>query len=190
MIGLIGRVVPIKDIKTFIRTMQIAINDDPQIEGWIIGPGEEDPDYVDECSTLVSSLSLSDKIKFLGMQNVKEILPQLGLVMLTSISEAQPLVLLEAMAAGIPCIATEVGSCREIIDGMSGPDSELGSCGKIIQIASPSEGARAIKAVFNSSAQWLTMGDIGRKRVQTYYVEQMMYQSYRELYREAIAWQA
>lgn len=158
VVGLIGRIVPIKDIKTFIRSMRIAINKNPVLEGWIIGPAEENPDYLDECKTLVDSLNLTGKVKFLGMQNVTEILPKLGVVILTSISEAQPLVLLEAMAAGIPCIATEVGSCREILYGMSTDDRNLGSCGLIIPIASPSACAGAIETMLNDQLKWLEMG--------------------------------
>lgn len=189
VVGLIGRVVPIKDIKTFIRSMRVAINRDHKLEGWIIGPADEDIEYYEECKTLVESLSLTGKIKFLGMQNVKEILPKIGVVILTSISEAQPLVLLESMAAGIPCIATEVGSCREIIYGMSDDDKALGSCGEIIQIASPNSTADAINFILSDTVNWKKMGDIGRKRVKKYYVENMMYESYKKIYSEGISWQ-
>lgn len=190
VVGLIGRVVPIKDIKTFIRSMRVAINNDPELEGWIIGPADEDLEYYEECKTLVESLSLTQQVKFLGMQKVKEILPKLGVVILTSISEAQPLVLLEGMAAGIPCIATEVGSCREIVYGMSDEDRALGTCGEIIQIAAPNVAAKAINSILSDPEQWRKMGDIGRQRVQKFYVEKMMYQAYKDLYSEGIAWQA
>jgi len=60
----------------------------------------------------MASLGLEGKVHFLGFQNIQDILPQLGLMVLTSISEAQPLVILEAWAAGTPVISTDVGSCR------------------------------------------------------------------------------
>lgn len=189
VVGLIGRVVPIKDIKTFIRAMRVAINNDPNLEGWVIGPADEDLAYFEECKSLVESLSLKQNIKFLGMQSVKDILSKLGVVILTSISEAQPLVLLEAMAAGIPCIATEVGSCREIIHGMSDEDKALGACGEIVQIAAPNVAANAINRILSNDSNWQQMGDIGRIRVRTYYVESMMYESYRSLYKEGVLWQ-
>lgn len=186
VVGLVGRVVPIKDIKTFIRTIRGAVETLPDVEGWIIGPTEEDEDYVHECELLIESLGLENNVKMLGSQNVAEIMPQLGVMMLTSISEAQPLVLLEAMAAGIPCIATEVGACREIIDGAAGEDAALGSCGEIIPIASPIDGANAITRVLGDAEQWRKAGDIGKSRVVRYYDEKMMYDSYRRLYQEAI----
>ena len=106
--------------------------------------------------------------------------------MLTSISEAQPLVLLEAMAAGIPCITTEVGACREIIDGASGEDAALGSAGTLIQIANPAQAAHAIIDILTNTAQWQKTGDIGKQRVTRYYHETDMYGAYRTLYQEAI----
>lgn len=186
VVGLIGRVVPIKDVKTFIRTIRAAISEFPRLEGWIIGPLEEDPDYVNECTMLIESLGMQDQVKLLGNQNVAEIMPKLGSMMLTSISEAQPLVLLEAMAAGIPCIATDVGACREIIEGRSGEDTELGKSGEVISIASPTDGAKAISLVLSHAERWQQAGDIGRQRVIKYYDESMMYEAYRQLYQGAI----
>lgn len=186
VVGLVGRVVPIKDIKTFIRTIRGALEALPDLEGWIIGPKEEDRDYVQECELLIESLGLSNNVKMLGNQNVAEMMPKLGIMMLTSISEAQPLVLLEAMASGIPCIATEVGACREILDGAEGEDAALGSAGEIIPIASPIEGAKAIVKMLNDADAWRLSGDIGKARVNRYYDEQSMYDAYRNLYKEAI----
>ena len=44
VVGLVGRVVPIKDIKTFIRTIRALVETIPDLEGWIIGPRDEDKD--------------------------------------------------------------------------------------------------------------------------------------------------
>ena len=61
---LIGRVVPIKDIKTFIRAMRRVVNLMPEAEGWIAGPEDEDPGYAEECRNLAESLDLSDRSSF------------------------------------------------------------------------------------------------------------------------------
>lgn len=186
VVGLVGRVVPIKDIKTFIRTLKGAAEKIPTIEGWIIGPTEENETYAHECRLLIESLGLEGRVKMLGSKNVAEIMPELGIMMLTSVSEAQPLVLLEAMASGIPCIATEVGACREIIDGVEGDDACLGSCGEIIPIASPLAGTNAIIQLLSDAEAWRKIGDIGKVRVAKYYDQKLMYDSYRFLYKGAI----
>lgn len=119
---LIGRVVPIKDIKTFIRAMRRVVNRMPHVQAWVAGPTAEDPAYADECQNLVDSLGLQANVRFLGMQKVEELLPKVGVVVLSSISEALPLVILEAQAAGVPVVSTDVGSCRQLIDGLEPQD--------------------------------------------------------------------
>ena len=68
-------------------------------------------------------------MKFLGFQKPDEIFPKLGLTVLTSISEALPLVMLESFASGVPVVATDVGSCRELIEGRLPEDRALGPAG-------------------------------------------------------------
>lgn len=185
VIGLIGRVVPIKDIKTFIRTVFLLTEDFPTIKGLIIGPQEEDLKYVEECELLIQSLNLSSNVELVGSKNVEHVLPQLGAVILTSISEAQPLVLLEAMAAGIPCVATDVGACSEMLIGTTEEDRAIGPAGMIVSIANPGEKAKAIKTLLSDSSKWQMYGNNGRKRVTSYYEEKDMFDAYRNLYGEA-----
>lgn len=68
MIGLLGRIVPIKDIKTFIRAMRTIVIQLPEAEGWLIGPEDEDKEYAEECRNLVQELGLEEKVRFLGFQ--------------------------------------------------------------------------------------------------------------------------
>ncbi|NQD37312.1 GT4 family glycosyltransferase PelF [Permianibacter sp. IMCC34836] len=187
VLGLIGRVVPIKDIKTFIRTMRILANARPDAEGWIVGPEDEDLSYVQECKDLVDSLGLQRNVKFLGFQNVAEILPQLGLMVLTSISEALPLVILEAFASGVPCVATDVGSCRELIEGSTAEDKAMGSAGAVVAIADPESTAQAALALLNDPERWQSAQRAGLQRVEKYYDDRMMFGAYRELYQATLA---
>lgn len=186
VVGLVGRVVPIKDVKTFIRAMRGVVSAMPEAQGWIVGPEEEDPAYVGECRNLVASLGLKDKVRFLGFRKLGEVLPDLGLMVLTSISEAQPLVILEAWAAGTPVVSSDVGSCREMIEGGSTEDRDLGCAGEIVAIADPQATARAILQLLQNPKRWQAAQSAGLQRVRRYYSEALMLQRYRGLYRDAM----
>ncbi len=187
---LIGRVVPIKDIKTFIRAMRKISTHLPQAEAWIAGPTDEDPGYVEECQELVRFLGLEDKVKFLGFQQMTELLPKVGIVVLSSISEALPLVLLEGYAAGIPALATDVGSCRQLIEGLPGEDAALGTSGRIVRIADPEMMADAALELLTNPAAWQAASQSAIRRVEKYYTQELLFAQYLELYEKNLAWQA
>lgn len=182
---LIGRVVPIKDIKTFVRAMRRVANELPGAEGWIAGPAEEDPSYADECKSLVRSLGLEDNIKFLGFQKVEDLMPRIGLVVLSSISEALPLVLLEGYAAGVPAVSTDVGSCRQLVEGLDAADQALGHSGKIVPIADPQKLADAALSLLTNPTAWHAASTSAIARVERYYTDTMMFDRYRAVYEKA-----
>jgi glycosyltransferase involved in cell wall biosynthesis len=186
VVGLIGRVVPIKDVKTFLRALRGVISAMPHVEGWIVGPEEEDPQYAGECRSLLASLGLEGKVHFLGFQRIEDILPQLGLMVLTSISEAQPLVILEAWAAGTPVVSSDVGSCRELIEGRTAEDRDLGCGGTVVAIADPQATTTAILELLRNPQRWQDAQTSGVQRVNLYYSQALMLQRYRDLYHAAM----
>ncbi|MBK3332334.1 DUF3492 domain-containing protein [Persephonella atlantica] len=191
VISLIGRVVPIKDIKTFIKAMRIVVNSIPDAEGWIVGPEDEDPDYARECHFLVETLGLENNVKFLGFQNIKEILPKTGILTLTSISEGMPLVVIEGFAAGVPAVTTDVGSCRQLIyGGLDEEDIKLGKAGEVVPIANPSALAQAYIKMLSDEEYWRKCQKTALLRVERYYSLERFLDSYRNIYREALeVWQ-
>ena len=191
VITLIGRVVPIKDIKTFIKAMRIVANHLPTVEGWIVGPEDEDPDYAEECHFLVNSLGLQENVKFLGFQNIKEILPKTGILTLTSISEGMPLVVIEGFAAGVPAITTDVGSCSQLIyGGIDEEDKKLGKAGEVVSIANPEALAEAYLKLLKDENLWKRCQQTALERVKKYYSLEKFLNSYRKIYNEALnQWQ-
>ncbi len=187
---LIGRVVPIKDVKTYIRAFPLIRAKLPQAQAWIAGPEDEDPTYVEECRALVASLGVADGVKFLGFQKLTELLPKIGLVVLSSISEALPLVVLEAYAAGLPVVCTDVGSCRQLVFGLPGEDAALGASGRIVRIADPAGLAQAALELLTDPAAWHTASQAAIKRVERFYDQRLMFDRYRALYRKHGLWQA
>jgi len=184
---LIGRVVPIKDIKTFVRAMRRVVNELPGAEGWIAGPADEDPAYAQECQSLVRSLGLEANIRFLGFQKVEDLMPRIGLVVLSSISEALPLVLLEGYAAGVPAVSTDVGSCRQLVEGLDAEDQALGPSGKIVPIADPQQLADAALSLLQEPAAWQAASQAAIARVERYYTDTQMFDRYRTVYDQAFA---
>jgi glycosyltransferase involved in cell wall biosynthesis len=184
---LIGRVVPIKDVKTFIRAMRSVVTRLPHAQGWIAGPEDEDKEYAHECRLIVESLGLQDAVKFLGFQQMTELLPKVGVVVLSSISEALPLVILEGYAAGIPCVSTDVGSCRQLIEGGVPEDRALGNSGAVVRIADPQALGNAVADLLEDPQRWHAAANAGIARVEKFYTAQMMFDQYRELYEESMA---
>ena len=184
VLALIGRVVPIKDIKTFIRAMQIIHSEMPDAQGWLYGPEDEDEEYAKECRMLVDSLGLNDVVKFKGFGKPDDIFPGIGLTVLTSVSEGQPLVVLEGFAAGIPAVTTDVGSCRELIEGVSEADILLGRSGSVVPIANAELFAKDAVALLSDATAWRSASEAAIARVERFYDEKIMIERYQQVYRE------
>lgn len=184
-IALIGRVVPIKDVKCFIRAIHLA-RAEVAVEAFVLGPLDEDPDYALECTQLVELLELQGAVTFTGSVDVKEWLPRMDLVALTSVSESQPLVVLEANAAGLPSICTDVGGCRELLEGRAGDDARLGPSGLVVQVASPDAVADAVVALARQPERYAALARAAVLRVERYYGEEVLFAGYRRLYRELV----
>jgi glycosyltransferase involved in cell wall biosynthesis len=180
-VALIGRVVPIKDVRSFIQAVAQARKAVPTLRALIAGPEEEDAVYVMECKDLAAREGLQDTLEFLGQTDIPKLLPQLDLVALTSISEAMPLVLLEAGAASVPAVATDVGACREILLGRDG-DAVSGEGGMIVPVGDTEAMAAAISTLLRDRARTRAMGLLLRRRVDTTYNKQTIDRCYRDVY--------
>jgi glycosyltransferase involved in cell wall biosynthesis len=185
-VALIGRVVPIKDIKTFLRSCAILREFVPDVRVWVLGPLDEDPDYVAECRQLASRLDLEATVEFKGPVALADYYPRIDVVVLTSVSEAQPLVILEAAAVGVPSVATDVGSCREMILGRSDEQPSFGPAGAVTPLANPAATADAIRRLLTDGAFYQRCSEAARARVRSYYDKPKLDRAYAELYRDQI----
>lgn len=185
-VALIGRVVPIKDVKTFVTAAGLLRERIPDLRALILGPTEEDPDYFEQCRTLVRDLGLEGTIVFTGQVNIVDHMPDIHVVALTSLSESQPLVILEAGAAGIPFVATNVGSCREILEGRPDETPRLGPGGIVTDLVAPSAVAEAIGDLLLDKEKRRRYGETLRERVRRYYTSERSAGAYRDLYRRLI----
>jgi glycosyltransferase involved in cell wall biosynthesis len=178
-------VVPIKDVITFIKSCDLALRE-TALDIRIIGPDDEDPAYAARCRGLVESLGRQDSVRFVGPQPLAQIYGDLDVVVLTSFSEGQPLVILEAYAAGLPVIATDVGACREMVEGRSGEDRQLGTSGVVTRVAVPQDTAAALVRLAGDADLRRRLGQVGRQRVSAYYQRGDMLDAYRALYQKEV----
>jgi len=187
VITLIGRVVSIKDIKTFIRAIRVTANIIPDVEAWVVGPEDEEKEYAQECRDLINILDVKSNIKFLGFQNIVDILPKSGILTLTSISEGMPLVILEGFAAGVPCVSTDVGSCKELIYGGEDPrDKALGRAGVVCEIANVKQLADGYIELLTDEKKWLKAQETAIKRVNMFYTQEIFLNNYKRVYEDIL----
>ena len=179
-VGAILRIVPIKDVMTLIRAFKIVKDTVDSAKLYLIGPADEDKEYYQQCLGLVKLLKLEKDIIFTGRVDVKEYLKKIDVLVLTSISEGQPLVILEGMASGIPIVSTDVGGCKELLE----EDGHEGSCGIVTNLVSASETAAMIIRLIKNPDLRKQMGKNGRIRAERIYSEKSFIDSYKRLYEE------
>ena len=178
-VGAVLRVTPIKDVKTMIQAFGFAKKKQPRLKLWIMGPWEEDQEYAEECFEMVKALGLTD-VEFTGRVDIREYLGRMDMTILTSISEGQPLTILESYAAKKPVIATDVGNCRGLIYG---EDDDFGEAGILTHIMNVKEIAEAMTDLAANRAMRRRMGESGYKRLMSKYTIEKMKATYEEIYR-------
>lgn len=179
-IGAVLRVTPIKDVKTMIQAFGFAKEKEPRLKLWIMGPWEEDREYAQECFDLVESMHIQD-IVFTGRINVRDYLGRMDATILTSISEGQPLTILESYAAHKPVIATDVGNCYGLIYGEG---DDFGEAGILTHIMNVEEIAGAMIAMAEKTTMRQQMGEAGYQRVMSKYRIEHMQEAYWNIYRD------
>lgn len=182
-IGAVVRFAPIKDVKTMIYAFYELASRHPKIRLHIMG-GVDDQEYAEECYAMVRQMELTNVI-FTGRVNVVSYMEKLDFTILTSISEGQPLSVLESLAARRPCVTTDVGCCRELLEGASG--DVAGAAGYCVPPMYREGLADAMEKMCANRRRRLRMGEIGTMRVNQYYRHERMLERYRDLYREVEA---
>lgn len=169
VIGWIGRLVPVKDCGTFIKAASLLKNVPPThpsplrgegggIKFLVVGDGPE-RQRMEEMAE-----KLGVKGIFTGTRmDVYDIIQAMDLLVLSSLNEGLGRVLLEAMAAGKPIVATKVGGVPEVVkDGITGI---------LVSPSNPVEMASAITNILNNPDMMSIMGEEGRKWVRSFDIQ-------------------
>ena len=179
-IGAVLRVTPIKDVKTMIQAFSFAKEREPRLKLWIMGPTDEDEGYARECREQVEALGIEDVV-FTGRIDIREYLGRMDMTILTSLSEGQPLTILEGYAAHKPAIATDVGNCRGLIYG---ENDGFGDAGIVAHIMNVEEIAQAMVDLARNEPMRLQMGENGYQRVVSGYQIEHMREKYQKIYKD------
>lgn len=186
-IAAIARVTPIKDIKTMIYTFSRLKEEVKNARLHILGGFEDDAAYYQECVSLIKFLEVKD-ILFAGVVDVPKYLENIDFTLLTSISEGQPFAILESMAAGRPLVATDVGSCRELIEG---ENDTFGPAGIFAPPMNQTELLNALIEMCRNKRMREEMGAAGRQRIIKNHKLDEMVNKYLSVYKKAVkSWQA
>lgn len=134
-LGMVARLEHHKDQPNLIRALALLRDLGVHADLWLIGEGSQRP----QLEALIAELQLGSKVQLLGSRrDIPALLAQLDLFVFSARpDEGFGIALAEAMAAGVPIVATDVGACREVLQG--------GRCGLLVEPYSPQALALGIR---------------------------------------------
>ncbi len=181
-VAIIGRITPLKGHLHFIKAMARVSRLVPRLKIWIVGDAPASKEaYKEEVQVLVRRLGIWHCTEFLGTQrDIPGILAHLDLVVLaTTTHEAFGRVVVEAMAAGVPVVATKVGGVVDII--------EDGKNGILVPPADPKSMADAVMRIFNDPQLARELAEDAYAKVKEKYNVELMVKNTLDVYRQALS---
>ncbi len=162
VVGFVGWLLPIKGVNFLVEAMAGVVQKHPRSMLVLVGKGEKEQALRKQAE----NLPLTNKVIFLGWRpDVEEIIPCFDLVALPSLNEGMGRVLVEAMAAGLPIVASQVGGIPDLVkhdkNGLLVPPRDAAAL------------ELAISNLFDDEKKRKRMGDAGRKMCRLYSVEAM-----------------
>lgn len=162
LIGNISAITAEKDYITFVDTAEILLTNDPDLRFFIIGEGVQ-KEFINE---YIRGKGIADKIFMTGfLDTIQDILPELDLVLFTSINEGLGTSLLDAFACRIPVAATNAGGIPEIVQ-----DHKTGLA---VGIKKPKEMALAVEEILNNQKLKNELVENAFQMVQQFSTERM-----------------
>lgn len=171
----VARLSPEKDFPTLLKAVPFVVQQIPDFQLKIVGNGPER----ERLEQLVAESGITDRVQLLGERtDVPELLGGAGFFVTSSLTEGISLTLLEAMAVGLPVVATAVGGNPEIVVD--------GETGYLVPPSDEQQLAAAIIRMCRNQTAWMAMGQAGRDRVARHFDVRRMAREYEQLYRGLI----
>jgi glycosyltransferase involved in cell wall biosynthesis len=170
VIGGVGRFTEQKGYRYFLEAAKQIVEWHPACQFVLIGTGELLP----QMEALAAQLDLVDNVHFLGLRtDVEELLPVMDVFVSSSLWEGLPTVILEAMAAGVPVVATEVSGSIELVkDGVTG---------SLVPPANPAAIADAVRELLSNPNRAEKLSDAAQRWSQRFSIEGVATQ-YQDIY--------
>jgi glycosyltransferase involved in cell wall biosynthesis len=175
LIGAVGRLDPVKDLGTLLEALTHLGSRFAAARVVFIGDGAAR----EQLERRASELNVTSRVTFLGYrQDIRTLLPGLDVYANTSVFEGVSLTILEAMATGLPVVATRVGGTPEVVvDGESG---------LLVPARDPRALANALDAVLSDNALRRRLGGGARARVEQQFSLARMISDYASVYEETV----
>lgn len=180
LVGITGELREHKGQEDFIRAAQTVARELADVE-FVIAGEDTSPrqEYRMHLEQLAGELGLQSRVHFTGwLTDVAELLPALDVFVSSSRVEPFGLVMVEAMAAGVPVVATATGGAREIV--------EDGVTGKLVPVGDADALAVGVIALLKDEPKRLGMGEQARVRAQERFSLERMVAETEALYREVL----
>ncbi len=169
---MVARIDPLKDIETYIKTCAKVKEEIPNVLFKLYGP-IVDKDYFELCHKMYETLELKENFEFSGLTNNPSLAYNEGdVVMLTSISEAFPFVVIEAMACEKVVVSSDVGGTKEVLEGF----------GSVIRPKDIEGFSDAIVNVLTNRYESAEMGVLAREHILNGFTIDDMVENYQKLY--------
>ena len=155
----VGRLHPVKGVQYLLGAMKMVHQELPEAKLILVGDGEER----EHLENLTDSLGIRGCVEFAGRvphDRVQDYMNRAEVFVLPSLSEGFPVTILEAMACGLPVVATRVGGLPDVI--------EDGVNGYLVKAKEPSEIAEALLKLLLDEQLWETISKTNKQKVNDY----------------------
>lgn len=189
LVGIVGRLVPIKNHKMFLRSARIFLDHNPDISAkfLIIGDGELRKELMAFCA----QQELSDHVKFCGWRHdLPKVYADLDILCLTSINEGTPVSIIEAMASSVPVISTDAGGVRDLlgilVPGASQDGFQVLERGILCRQDDPEGFAKGLQHVIQNRRIWEEISSSARSFVSHVYARTQLLKNIESVYLELV----
>jgi glycosyltransferase involved in cell wall biosynthesis len=167
VVGYVGWLIPIKGVTYLVKAMSEVVQRHPNSLLLLVGKGDEKGEEETKLSKQVENLGIADNVRFLGWRpDVDEIMSCFDIFVLPSLNEGMGRVLVEAMATGLPIVASSVGGIPDLVKD--------GENGLLVPPANAGALEQAISDLLSDKSRRKHMGETGKKMCRPYSVEAMV----------------